>query len=289
MTAARLVAAGLVAAGIVVATVLAVPPPPRTSSAGGYRVLAADLHVHSFVGDGALAPWEIVREARFRGLDVIAITNHNQLVGARIAAWSARGDDRPLVLIGQEITAPRFHMTGAGLSRRIDWRLSAGQAAAAVHAQGGVAIGAHPDKESWGAMGDAALRALDGLEIGGPFPRMEDPWDGGWTREFFAAAAGVNGNLAPIGGSDFHFGRSLGLARTYILAEAATGHAVIDAIRQARTVSRDGDGVLYGDPALVQLVEQSVTDSLRPSRADRWRLLASVVVLSGLALLVLVK
>lgn len=289
MTAARLIAVALVAGGIVAATVLAVPPPPRASHAGDYVILAADLHVHSFVGDGALPPWEIVREARFRGLDVIAITNHNQLAGARIAAWSAGGDDRPLVLIGQEITAPRFHMTAAGLSRRIDWRLSAEQAAAAVHAQGGVAIAAHPDKESWGVMGDATLRALDGFEIGDPFPKKEDPWDGGWARDFFEMVGRVNGNLAPIGGSDFHLVRSLGRARTYILADEATEHAVIEAIREARTVSRDGDGVLTGDPALVGLVEESITENPGSSRADRWRSLASVVVLSGLALLVLVK
>jgi hypothetical protein len=289
MSLARVIAAGLVAGGIAAGTTMGKPPAAVSGQTDGYTVLAADLHVHSFFGDGVLAPWEIVREARFRGLDVIAITNHNQLLGARIGAWSARGHDRPLVLVGEEVTAPRFHMTAVGVSRSADWHWSREEAIASVHAQGGVAIAAHPDKRSWGAADQAALRAIDGFEIGGPFPEEGNPWDGGWAREFFHAVAGINGNLAPIGATDFHFVRSLGLCRTYILSIGFSQPAVLDAIRQARTVSRDGDGLFYGDPALVRIVEKHLARLPGEPRAARWRSLAAVAALAGLAVLVLVR
>ena len=76
---------------------------------------------------------------------------------------------------------------------------------------------------------------------------------------------------------------------TYILAEDVSERAVLDAIRAARTVSRDGEGVMYGDPALVRVVQDSLAERPQESGAERWHSLASVVVLSGLALLVLVK
>jgi hypothetical protein len=289
MSVGRLVSAALVAGGLLAATVLADPPSRSVGRVDGYLVLTADLHIHSFFGDGALAPWEIVREARFRGLDVIAITNHNQLVGSRMAVWSARGREWPIVLVGQEVTAPRFHMTAVGLSRSIDWRLSVEQAAEAAHAQGGVAIAAHPNKRTWGLQNHAALQAIDGIEMGDPFPSEGDPWDGGWSDQFHAKASNVNGNLATIGGSDFHFARSLGRVRTYLLATDRDAPAVLTAIREGRTVSRDGDGVMYGDPALVRLVAEHLASQPENRTRERWRSLAAVAVLSGLALLVLLK
>jgi hypothetical protein len=55
---------------------------------GPYTVLAADFHVHSFPGDGGLLPWDIVTEARRRGLDAIALTSHNNMWSWRLARRS---------------------------------------------------------------------------------------------------------------------------------------------------------------------------------------------------------
>ena len=103
------------------------------------------------------------------------------------------------MLLGQEETAPRFHVAAVGVSQRIDWRSSAEQAAASAHAQGGVAIAAHPDKTTWGVIDHAALRAIDGVEIGAPVPSDEDPWDGGWVRQFFETAASLAEKGDPVG------------------------------------------------------------------------------------------
>ena len=94
----------------------------RSRRQPGYFVLAGDFHVHSFLGDGLLAPWEYSREAARRGLDVIAITNHNQIFAARVTAAAARMSGSPIVIVGQEVTTAKFHMVAAGISTRVDWR-----------------------------------------------------------------------------------------------------------------------------------------------------------------------
>ena len=64
----------------------------RSARAGDQFVLAGDFHVHAFVGDGGVAPWELGREAARRGLDVIAVTNHNQLLAARLTRCGSPTD-----------------------------------------------------------------------------------------------------------------------------------------------------------------------------------------------------
>ena len=53
------------------------------------KALNADLHCHSTVSDGLLAPAEVVRRARDNGVELLALTDHDELGGlaeARAAA-----------------------------------------------------------------------------------------------------------------------------------------------------------------------------------------------------------
>ncbi len=40
-----------------------------------------DLHIHSYYSDGTMSPAEIIQEAKSKGLDKIAITDHNEIRG----------------------------------------------------------------------------------------------------------------------------------------------------------------------------------------------------------------
>ena len=226
--------------------------------ADGYYVVSGDFHVHTFFGDGALAPWEIRREAERRGLDVIAITNHNHRVAARIGArLSGPG---ALLIPGQEITAPLFHMIGVGLTDTVNWRLTASNAVRAVHDQGGIAIAAHPVPTSWRAEADADA-VLDGAEAASltPNTRIADQ-----LQRFYRRVRARNADVAPIGSSDFHFRQPLGKCRTYVFASEPTRPAILEAIRAGRTVAVDPVGGLTGDGALVTHVQR--IRALEPSR-----------------------
>lgn len=258
---------------------------PRTD---GYFVLSGDFHVHAFPGDGGLAPWEFSNEMRRRGLDVIAITNHNQLMAGRIAAAAvAETPHAPMVIPGQEITASRFHLIAAGITRKVDWRLSAGDAIRAVQEQGGVAIAAHPVSASWRPRDPDAVRFLDGAEAALPMARTSR-LQGESVVEFYRAAAKQNPGIAAIGSSDFHFGASLGQSRTFVFVREVSRDGVLDAIREGRTVAFDGGDHLIGDPALVARLRTTLGDGLRIpadnilTRVAAWLTLSGVVVLLSL-------
>jgi predicted metal-dependent phosphoesterase TrpH len=59
--------------------------------------MRADLHVHSTASDGSLTPAELVRLALARGLDVLAISDHDSVEGIASALEAAAGTG--LVLI----------------------------------------------------------------------------------------------------------------------------------------------------------------------------------------------
>jgi predicted metal-dependent phosphoesterase TrpH len=56
-----------------------------------------DLHVHSTASDGTLTPRQIVREARARGITVLAITDHDTVDGLAEAEDAARGESPTLI------------------------------------------------------------------------------------------------------------------------------------------------------------------------------------------------
>ena len=71
----------------------------------------------------------------------------------------------PTVLVGEEITARRWHLIGVGIRDTVSWRQPLEAAIDAVHAQGGVAILAHPVDIYRSALNDAARTTLDGTEV----------------------------------------------------------------------------------------------------------------------------
>ena len=242
--------------------------PSRTPARDGeFFVLAGDFHVHGFPGDGALPAWALRDEARRRGLDVIAFTNHNQRLAGRIGRFVAGDTATPLVLRAEEITAAHYHMAAVGIERAIPGTLPAAEAIAEVHAQGGVAIAAHPDAMFWRGLDEAAQRTLDGAEIAHPMI-LGDPISRAQLIAFTRSTRELNPHLAPIGSTDYHYRQPMGLCRTYLFVREYSEAGVLEAIRAGRTVAFDPEGGLYGDPDLTAAVER-VRAAARPPAA--WR------------------
>jgi hypothetical protein len=251
VTRARAASAGLLIVAIAAGTISDRPPDTEPLVVGGYRVLAADFHVHpAIVSGGALAPWDLVLEARRQGLDAFAITPHNQVFPAKIGRWFSRRTSGPTVMVGEEIRGPRYHLIALGIDHRIGWRKGAAATIDEVHRQGGVAIAAHPISGYWRAYDADAIARLDASEVMHPivdeheFARRE-------LREFYS-----RGRFAAIGSSDYHGLGRLGQCRTYVFATDDSEQAILSAIRAGHTVVYDTDGVAYGDPELIRLASQ---------------------------------
>lgn len=248
----RVMAWLLLAAGLALAAIVPEPPLAPRRAHGGLVVLAGDFHVHSFPGDGALPPWDLAREARRRGLDVVALTNHNSMLSSRLARMVPAPSAGALLIPGQELTAAGYHMGAIGVPSPIAWRQSAVSAAAEIRARGGVSIAFHPAGPHAMSFEDA-LDVVDGFEAAHPL--MHTFEEGRRDMEaFYRRAKARRPALAAIGSTDFHHFAPVGLARTYLFARDASQGAVLDAIRGGATVACDGRGHTSGPADLVAVV-----------------------------------
>jgi hypothetical protein len=283
MSGARILAVCGLALGVVLSTLTDTTPSRQPITVGAYQVLSGDFHVHAFVGDGGIPPWMLQRHAARVGLDVIAITNHNQTLAGRLGRSSAQRLG-PLVLVGEEITGRDYHLIGIGIERPVDWHQSARSAIADVHAQGGVAIAAHP-MHGFNGYDAVALADLDGVEAA-----HRDALSSAMAlqfEEFYQRALARNEEIAAIGSSDFHTSGPMGLCRTYLLVRERSEVGVIEAIRDGRTVGRCESSRLWGRSELVRLLEP-YRDALAPPDESLAQTLALLVVWLSLVALAIV-
>jgi hypothetical protein len=218
--------------------------------AGDDLVLSADFHVHAFPGDGVLTPQSLRDEALRAGIDVFAVTNHNQFVAARLISWLPADANAPLVLPGEEITHSDYHLIAVGIDRAISSEGTPADVAAHIHALGGVAIAAHPNRQFRG-WDDRGFAAVDGTEVARADDREQDRRD---YIDAFARAQRLNPRIAAIGSSDVHGTLGLGDSRTFVFVRERSQKGVLDAIRTGRTVAENDRGELFGDPNLVKAI-----------------------------------
>ena len=104
----------------------------------------ADLHMHTDHSDGHCTPAELVEHVlTHTDLAVIAVTDHDEIAGAYAAQRYAQGTALQ-VIIGEEISTREGHILAYFIHERIPPRMSARDTIAAIHAQGGLAVAAHP-------------------------------------------------------------------------------------------------------------------------------------------------
>ena len=266
---ARLLALGAVVIGVVLAGMTPAGPPREPLTAFGYAVLAGDFHVHGFP-DGIL-PWDAVREARRRRLDVIALTAHNSMRGWRLwtsAPAALRAED-VIVLPGEELTSVGYHLALVGVTTAVPWRQPMALTAAAARAQGGAAILAHPSGDAVRRhLNDEGLRAVDGVELAHPAKETSTEVQTDLVG-IYQRAKTLNPRVAAVGSSDFHVFAPIGLCRTYVFVRERTPAGVLDALRAGRTAACDGRGRASGPPELTDAIaDRCREDALAPPASD---------------------
>jgi hypothetical protein len=191
-----------------------------------------------------------------------------------------------MLLQGIELTSAGYHMTAVGVRAPIAWRQSPAAAAAAVHAQGGVAIAAHPMSPAPSRFDDEAIGAIDGFEAASSNDAVAD------VTPFTRRALAQRPSLAAIGASDFHNVAPLGLCRTFVFVTDRSPAGVLEAIRRGRTVACDAVGETYGPAELAAAVAAECRRAAvsppagwnwtgRLSTAGAWLALAALVALGA--------
>jgi predicted metal-dependent phosphoesterase TrpH len=179
----------------------------------------ADLHLHTLYSDGTARLVDLLNWIENRtDLDLVAVTDHDRIDGARRAAeMHAAGDFHYELVVGEEVTTRSGHVVGLFLTEPVPAFRSVAETVERIHAQGGLAVAAHP-LGIFLSLGSGSLRRLQAD------PRKDrhldaveliNPSLGGRLRH--RALAELNAaelHLPGLGNSDAHVLETVGCAWT---------------------------------------------------------------------------
>ncbi|MDP2845851.1 MAG: PHP domain-containing protein, partial [Candidatus Methanoperedens sp.] len=185
-----------------------------------------DLHIHSNQSpDSSLSVDDILNQAVKKGLDGIAICDHNTVIGSLLGMKRAKDLNLPLlVLPGLEVSTTGGHLIVLGIRDNIQPNLTPEETIRIAHKKGGVVIAAHPFKI--GSIGNVEKLDVDAIET------FNSRCIFGENKRAKKMAQVL---VKPeVGGSDSHMLATIGLGYTEIDAKPNAG-SVLSAIREGRT------------------------------------------------------
>lgn len=184
-----------------------------------------DLHIHSNCSDGRASVEEIIKAARRRGLDGIAITDHDTMKGVPLGRRYIKDRKLDLILIpGVEVSTSEGHLIVLGVEEPPQKRMSPEETIERAHELGGIADVPHPYHPFRHALG--RIPDADAVEVYN-------------SKHLFGLANGRarfearRRRIPMVAGSDSHYVETVGLGVTEIEAEDA--EEVLEAIRAGRT------------------------------------------------------
>jgi|SRR5579883_2243810 predicted metal-dependent phosphoesterase TrpH len=198
----------------------------------------ADLHMHSTYSDGLGTIQQVLEYAQMHtNLDVIALTDHDVIDGALRARdlW-AKGNYRFDFIVGEEVSTRSGHLLALFIEKRIPPHLSMEESIDLIHAQGGLAIVAHPLNQIF--RHSCPRSVLDRIKA------SESVWLDGietWNASFcgiYANRVAMQSNRdyygwPELGNSDAHTLRAIGSGCTWF--PGRTAQDVRAAIEQGET------------------------------------------------------
>ncbi|MFQ5759003.1 MAG: PHP domain-containing protein [Candidatus Bathyarchaeia archaeon] len=173
-------------------------------------VLKIDLHVHTcYSSDGITTPREVAAYSKRRGLDGVAITDHDTVDGA---LRLLRKTDL-IIIPGVEITTSGGHILAFNITKSIPSNLRPSETIQRIHEAGGIAAVAHPVTLIRGWRSTDTILNFDAVEVinSSTFPFS--------LSTHLSRKLAVRLNLPQIAGSDAHYGPEIGFAYTLIDAD----------------------------------------------------------------------
>ncbi len=182
--------------------------------------LKIDLHVHTcYSRDSSITLKQLVSFAKKRGLDGVAVTDHNTVEGA----LKLKTRDI-LVVPGIEVSTSNGHLLGINVTTPIPAKLGIEETIRLIHEAGGIAVAPHPTA-FYKSPPSRRVSSYDAVEVMNassvPFSVLTH-----YSRKF---AEGLG--LPQTGGSDSHYAPEIGSAYTVVEADAAVDE-IVSAIKK---------------------------------------------------------
>jgi predicted metal-dependent phosphoesterase TrpH len=184
----------------------------------------ADLHVHSdYSPDSLITAKDLIYYSKKRGLNAVAVTDHNRVEGALKIAKETDF----LVIPGTEVSSRHGHIVGLNLHEVIPKGLTAEETVERIHAAGGIAIACHPFALLKGSVGKYVTAKFDAIEVinASAFPFKRNIRKAQETAERL--------KLPCVAGTDAHYGPQIGFAYTSIDSEPKVDN-IIQAILKGK-------------------------------------------------------
>ncbi len=198
----------------------------------------ADLHCHTnFSGiahflripfpESVIPPEKMVDRAIRNNLDVLSITDHDEIKGAYRAKKYAQQNKLEVdIVIGEEITTLDGELLGLFIQELIPPGKTVEESIDLIHEQGGFAVAPHPYSYHCPSLGDKIKTLnLDGVEILNGFHR--DPYVNKLAEQHTLMS------LAQVGGSDAH--STIWLGMTYTEFMGVSGEELYQCIKKRQT------------------------------------------------------
>lgn len=184
--------------------------------------LKIDLHVHSFYSyDSVIQPKELIFYAKKRGLDAVAITDHDRIDGASKIAKQVNFP----IIPGIEVTTLNGHVLGLNVQEHVPEKLDVNETLDRIHDAGGIAVACHPVALLKIGLGKNTNSKFNAVEV---INASEFPF--GYSIKRSKQIASHLG-IACVAGSDAHYGPEIGYAYTMINAEL-NAEAIVKAINK---------------------------------------------------------
>lgn len=214
----------------------------------------ADLHIHTTYSDGTASPAELLAHvAALPDLRLIAVTDHDTIAGA-LEARRLAPDFGVEVIVGEEVSTSEGHLLALFIEEWLPPGRPAAETIAAVHAQGGLCIAAHPYDWAVPSLGQAGLRQRCSGVCQGEWPldaieaiNASLTWPRSDANRLASSIAGELG-LPAVGGSDSHSLATVG--RGYTLF---SGHSADDIYRAIRSGQVNYGGGYWSVPEYLNL------------------------------------
>jgi len=187
--------------------------------------LKIDLHVHTcYSHDAVTTLEEVVTYSKKRGLDGVAITDHDTLLGALKLVQKSK----LLVIPGIEITALGGHVLALNITKSIPPKLDLSETVQRIHEAGGIAVAAHPTSFYKSAL-SRQITSYDAIEV---INSATVPFS---FSTYLSRKLATSLNLPQTAGSDSHYAPEIGAAYTIVEADLDVDE-VIQAIKGGATL-----------------------------------------------------